>query len=311
MRNNNWLNKFLNVYWLRPENAIWRANNCKAIQDFDFVQPSLDLSCGDGVFNFMLAGGEFNTEFDIFGATDDLDNFFENKDIYNSTHDQYNPSISTRPNYQITVGTDWKQSLLDKANALNFYDELVKHDNNELLPFEDNRFKTVFSNSVYWIDNVELHLDEISRVLDSHNGQAILILKTKHVREFLQNLWSEWRETVGEELINMIDRGRSGHYAHVYTDEGWTQRLNDAGLNVVERRTTATQFHGRMWDVGLRPISPHLIKMAYSLPVDERQQIKQEWMDTWQRLLEPFNSPTFDIKDRPPAEIAYIVETNR
>jgi len=261
------------------------------------------------VFSFLLAGGDFSTDFDIFGATENLDEFFENEDIYNATHDDYNPTISTRPDYRISIGTDWKQSLLDKASALDFYDELIEHDNNEPLPFEDDRFQTIFSNSVYWVDNLDLHLSEISRVLNSDGGRAILILKTEHVREFLQNLWSDWEGVLGNELIEMIDRGRSEHYSHVYTDDGWTQQLEDAGLNVLERRTTATQFHGRMWDIGLRPISPHLIKMAYSLPVDERKQIKEEWMGTWRNLLEPFNEPDFDIADRPPAEIAYVVES--
>lgn len=309
MDNSNWLDKFLNIYWLRPENAVWRANNCSALENIDFIEPSLDLSCGDGVFSFLLAGGDFHTEFDIFGATDNLDQFFENEDIYNATHEDYNPDIKSRPDYKITVGTDWKSSLLEKADTLDFYRKLVEHDNNEPLPFEDDQFKTVFSNSVYWVDNLDTHLSEIARVTDNDKGKAVLILKTENIRNHLQDLWSNWEDKLGNELIEMIDRGRSEHYSHVFDDEGWTQKLEEAGFRVVERRATATQFHGRMWDIGLRPISPHLIKMAYSLPKAERKQIKEEWMETWHRLLQPFNSPTFDVKNRPPVEIAYIVET--
>ena len=305
-----WLRNFLNIYWLRPENAVWRANNCKSLQDIDIRQPSLDLSCGDGVFSFLLAGGEFGIDFDIFGSTDNLDKFFDNEDIYNATHSEYDPNVRKRPDYTITVGTDWKQSLLDKADTLDFYEELIEHDNNQPLPFEDNRFKTVFTNSAYWVDNIETHLSEIARVTDSDSGQAILILKTKHVKKFLNDLRLNWQDTVGEELIDMLDRGRSEHYSHVYTDEGWTQRLQDAGFRICERRPTATQFHGQMWDIGLRPISPHLIKMAYSLPREKRCAIKKEWIDTWIRLLEPFHDPQFDVRDREPVEIAYIVEPN-
>lgn len=256
----------------------------------------------------LSGGGNFDTEFDIFGATQNLDKFFDNEDIYNATHDNYNPQITDRPEYQITVGTDWKQSLLDKAEALDFYDELIVHDNNDPLPFESNRFETVFSNSAYWIDNVDLHLSEIARVTDSNDGQAILILKTQHIRRFLNFLYDEWVDEIGNEVIEMIDRGRSDHYSRIYTDEGWTQQLEDAGLEILERRPTATQFHDRMWDIGLRPISHHLIKMAYSLPVEERQSIKEEWMETWYRLLKPFHNPEFDICSREPVEIAYLVK---
>jgi hypothetical protein len=62
----NWLRDLLNVYWLRPENALWRALNCKALEEVTFTSPSLELSCGDGVFRFLLAGGDFDTSFDVF-----------------------------------------------------------------------------------------------------------------------------------------------------------------------------------------------------------------------------------------------------
>jgi len=308
MTGQDWLEKFLNVYWLRPENAVWRANNCIALEDIEFREPSLDLSCGDGVFSFLLAGGDFAADFDIFGATDNLDEFFDNVDIYNATSEKYDPRVVSEPDYNITVGTDWKQSLLDKAETLSFYDQLVQHDNNEPLPFDDDRFETVFSNSVYWVENLETHLEEIACVTDSDSGRAVLVLKTSHIWNFLETLWDDWEDAVGPDLIEMIDRGRSDHYAHLYDDEGWTERLNDAGLSVVERRITATQLHGRLWDIGLRPISPLLIRMAYSLPTERRTAIKRDWIDLWARLLEPFNLPEFDVRDRPPVEIAYVVE---
>lgn len=304
-----WLEKFLNIYWLRPENALWRASSCKVFEDLDFEQPSLDLSCGDGVFSFLLAGGDFGTEFDIFGATDNLDKFFQNKDIYNATTDDYDPVVTERPSRRMTVGTDWKQALLDKADALDFYEDLQQHDNNEPLPFADDRFQTIFSNSVYWVENVDLHLEEIARVL-ADNGQAHLVLKNTHVRDFLTNLWDQWENELGGELIQMIDRGRSDHYAHLYSPDGWKEKLEDAGLNVVQQQPTVTQAHCRMWDIGLRPISPYLIRMAYSMSSDQRVNLKKDWIETWHKMLEPFYTPRWDYIDRPAPEIVYTVSPN-
>jgi len=300
-----WLDRFLNVYWLRPENALWRATTCGVLTDIDYEKPSLDLSCGDGVYSFIQAGGVFSTEFDIFGAVDNLEQFFENADIYNATSEQYDPQIVKRPAHTISVGTDWKPALLDKAAELDFYDELVEHDNNDPLPFEDDHFRTVFSNSVYWVENIDLHLREIKRVTHPE-GKAILVLKTDDVTNFLETLW-EYESILGSDLIETLDRGRSKNKKHLHDDSGWTQRLHDAGLEVIERRPTVTQFHGQMWDIGLRPISPHLIEMAYSLPPERRRAIKEDWLNTWERLLKPFSEPDFDIKDRPPVEIAYVV----
>lgn len=50
------LKNFLNAYWLRPETAMWRALDAISMNDFEFLSPSLDLGCGDGVFSFLRGG---------------------------------------------------------------------------------------------------------------------------------------------------------------------------------------------------------------------------------------------------------------
>lgn len=303
-----WLEEFLNVYWLRPENAIWRTLNCHAMQDIDFKEPSLDLSCGDGVFSFLRAGGKFGTDFDIFQGTDYLDNFFDNKDIYNSIPDNYDPKIEKEPEYQITVGTDWKEALLEKADRLNLYKELKQHDNNEPLPFEDDRFRTIFTNSAYWIENIDLHLSEINRILHPE-GKAILVLKTPTIHHFLETLEATHGEQLGTEFIDILDRGRRNNKQHLHNREGWTNKLEDAGFDTVDCRTSVTSLHAAMWDVGLRPISPHLIEMAYSLDEQRRVEIKRDWLETWEELLSPFCDTSLALDQQPEApELIFVVE---
>ena len=307
-RDQNWLNEFLNVYWLRPENALWRTLNCYSIQDVSFNEPSLDLSCVDGIFSFLRAGGRFDTDFDIFQGTDYLDNFFENEDIYNSVPDDYDPTILEEPEYKITVGTDWKKALLKKAERLDFYRELKQHDNNDPLPFEDNRFQTVFTNSAYWIENIDLHLSEVKRVLHPE-GKAIFVLKTPAVHHFLETLEQNWGDQLGTDLIDLLDRGRKNNKQHLYDRKGWTKKLGNAGFETVDCRTSVTSLHAAMWDIGLRPVSPHLIKMAYSLPQEQRVEIKRDWINTWQRLLSSFCDPSLNLsRQQKPPELIFVVE---
>jgi SAM-dependent methyltransferase len=302
------LKQFLNVYWLRPENALWRALNCYAIRDVEFDEPSLDLSCGDGIFSFLRAGGKFDTDFDIFQGTDYLDSFFENEDIYNSVPDGYSPTVTKEPEYQVTVGTDWKEALLEKADRLDMYRELKQHDNNNPLPFEDDRFKTIFSNSAYWIENIDLHLSEINRVLHP-DGKAILVLKTPAVHQFLETLQADYGELLGDELIDILDRGRRNNKQHLHDREGWTNKLQEAGFDVVDCRTSVTSLHAGLWDIGLRPVSPHLIKMAYSLEQERRTEIKEDWLDTWWDLLKPICDTSVGLDQHgDPPELIYILE---
>jgi SAM-dependent methyltransferase len=276
------------------------------MKDLEFREPSMDLSCGDGLFSFLMAGGKLDPKFDIFHATDNLDDFFDNADIYNATTETYSPPVKKHPERSITVGTDWKQDLLDKAAELDFYDELVEHDNNDPLPFDDDRFMTVFSNSAYWVENIDLHLSEIARVTDPE-GRVYLQLKLSHITDWLETLWDDYEDFIGGEVIEMIDRGRSDNKKHLHTDTGWHELLESAGLEVVESRTTATQLHSRMWDIGLRPISPYLIRMANGLPPEERNSVKADWVDTFEKMLSPFTSPTVDYRERPPAEKVYVL----
>lgn len=76
------LNQLLNVFWLRPETALWREIDIRAMQSFSFKSPSLDIGCGDGIFSFIRAGGKFSSEFDAFQAMSGLDKFFEKVDVF-------------------------------------------------------------------------------------------------------------------------------------------------------------------------------------------------------------------------------------
>jgi len=310
MAERNWLREFLNVYWLRPENAIWRALNCKALEDVEFSEPSLDLSCGDGIFSFIAAGGEFERTFDIFEGTGSLEEFYDDADIYDAAPDSYQPEIRRRPDYTISVGTDWKPNLLAKADELDFYDELIEHDNNDPLPFDDDEFETVFSNSAYWVDEIDRHLREIERVL-APGGQAVLVLKTSDVHNFLDYVETNWEDQLGTDLIEMIDRGRRANKSHLHDEAGWTQQLENAGFDVVDKHYSVSWWHASMWDVGLRPVSPHLIRMASFLPPNERRQIKEDWIETWESLLDPFNEIGFDMgRDTSAPEIVYVLESS-
>jgi hypothetical protein len=78
----------------------------------------VDLSCGDGLFSFLLAGGDFDITFDKFQGTAELNKYYENEDIYDAAPDRYDPDISQRPDYTVTVGTDWKPLQLGKSKRI-------------------------------------------------------------------------------------------------------------------------------------------------------------------------------------------------
>jgi hypothetical protein len=101
------LESFLNVFWLRPETALWRTIDVLAMDSFAFDSPSLDLGCGDAIFSFIRAGGEFEPTFDIFQSVTEIERYFENVDIYSYFDEKKVCPIVTRARrYKIKVALD-------------------------------------------------------------------------------------------------------------------------------------------------------------------------------------------------------------
>ncbi len=299
------LRKYLSCYWLRPENAFWMTLRSEALGNTELPRPSIDLSCGDGIFSFIHAGGEVDFEFDVFCSVGRLEAVTnDHADMFDHTDASYGPPVR-RSAHSISCGTDWKQNLLDKAKKLDLYDELILHDSNERLPFENESYQTVHCNSAYWVKNIDSFLAEIQRILQP-DGRAYLSVKLDCMREYtLQPL----RSSLGDRFLEIIGRGRFETWPSVGSAEDWLRRFERANLDVVEAKPFITRTHAQIWDVGLRPIAPMLVKMANGLRPENRAAIKREWVELFMDLLTPICRADFDLftTSSEPAEILYVL----
>ena len=68
-------------------------------------------------------------------------------------------------------------------------------------------------------------------------------------------------------------------------------------------------MHAHIWDVGLRPIAPLLVKMTQALSPETRASIKREWVDLMIELLEPLCAADLNLFSATddPAEIQYVL----
>ena len=285
---NPYLSTLLEYFWLRPETAVWRAFDCAALRDEKFVAPILDLGCGDGAFSFLRAGGRYSLEYDFASQAGDLDQFYSNKDIY----DHFDPSkagnvVKSKPGYQIDIGFDHKQALLDKAALTGFYKRTVEGDANTELPFETASIATVYSNIIYWLDNYPTTLREIARVLKP-NGKCIVQVPSENFRafSFYQRLFVKTRDPKWE-WLKLLDRGRSDNIKNCKSEHEWTADFEAAGLKVESCDAYLPKLIVEAWDIGLRPISPMLIEMADALTPEKRSAIKQKWVANLLPMLRP------------------------
>ena len=278
------LKKYLQLYWLRPENGLLATFKSKAIENFPINSPSLDISCGDGLFMFLHLGGTFDFDFDYFKNTS-AKQFSHEKfiDIYDSYDETYSVPITNMPNQKIDFGTDWKQTLLDKSSKLNLFNTLKIHDNNKKpLPFPDNHFKLIHSNSIYWIEKPEILLSEIRRIL-ADDGIAILeVMTPQHFTTF------DKLSLFSNKAIEILDRKRRETMPGLKNYEEWKKIIENEGFIIEETKNVyPDKFVIDFWNIGLRPISHLLIQMSENLTQENRKNIKKEWVDIFFELFKP------------------------
>lgn len=93
-----------------------------ALHDIQFISPIVDVGCGDGLFTLTRAGGILSPEYDMYIQVRELDSFFDKVDVYNHFDESaLAPVVQRKPAYQIDLGLDIKEALLNKALLLGCY----------------------------------------------------------------------------------------------------------------------------------------------------------------------------------------------
>jgi len=300
------LRRFLEAYWLRPENALWMALRSEALVRVAFTRPSIDLGCGDGVFSFLHFGGVFDPAFDVFTAVDHLDRVRDaHADMFDSGADRYRPRIISRPADAIDLGSDCKPAMLAKAAKLDFYARLVEHDNNNPLPFDDASFAIVYCNAAYWVREIDRFLAELGRITQP-DGRVVLQVKLDAMRRYTLEAH---RHVLGDRFLDIIGRGRVDCWPTLADRSTWEGRFVQAGFSILEVTPFVTRTHAHLWDIGLRPIAPQLVRMANALSPATRAEIKRDWVDLFCELLSPLCDPALDLftGHDEPAEIQYVL----
>ncbi|MEX0501975.1 methyltransferase domain-containing protein [Alphaproteobacteria bacterium LSUCC0719] len=292
------LKSFLSYFWLRPENALTQTNRALSLQKY-LVQETdcaIDISCGDGVFSYICHGGILSPTDDMFQSikidkprTADFDHF----DHFEEDSHTINPL--SKPHNFFHTGIDWKSTMLKKAGVLGAYTDLVLHDNNNKLKFQDDTFTYVYSNSIYWVDKIKEHATDIVRVCNS-DGLILLHVKT---RAMLLHTAAVYAPELGKNFADVIDAGRLNSYKGLLDLDQYIDMFRSVpGVYVEDVIPVYNGATARIWDIGLRPLFKPLFSMTRKIPKDELSEIKEEWVDTLHNLLQDtLHTPAKNIKD--------------
>ncbi len=283
-----YLEKLLNLYWLRPEVALWRTFDCTLMEKYQILQPSLEMGTGDGVLSYILAGGNFHHDFDVYRLVEKTDNFTKGEDIYNtiSNHKPILISNKNKLRHRYTVGIDYKRNMLKKALLIpDFYKTLLQYNLNKPLPFKSESFQTVFSNIIYWLEDLDVVFFSAYNILRK-NGRMYIFVPNVN---FKQLTWILYQENNYRDYsyLNYINRGYNSLFKHCYSKEKWINIFERNGFNIIDHRQYLSKIIMEIWSVGTRPVSHLLINMSNKLDDKNRITVKSEWINYFYEFFTP------------------------
>lgn len=302
------LRAYLEAYWLRPENALWMSLRSAALTTVPPRGSAIDVGCGDGIFSFLHLGGRFDPSFDVFTACGNLSRVRnQHADMFDVAADDYAPAITAHPQRTLDAGLDLKLNLLNKAATLGVYNALVQHDGNRALPIADDSFDWVYCNASYWIADVEPFLAELGRICRP-GGKIVLQVKLESIRDCTLAPLSNM---LGEKFLDIIGRGRFDCWPSLADRREWESRFARAGLEIGDATPIVSSDHARLWDVGLRPIAPMLVRMAQRIDEETRYSVKRDWIELFMDLLTPLATSDLNLTNQAvaPPEIQYVLTT--
>ena len=304
----------LSVLWLRPESAMWYGYMLTLAEKYlgEVESPSLDFGCMDGVNSFILMGGKFDDQFDVYNEVQwDKDSHKRstlNNDYFDIFNDSESVLIERVPTKKFDLGIDWKDSHISKCERLGLYNDLQKIDvESPLFNAPDNYFSSIWAPNIYWMRNLEPIIAELSRVL-SVDGKIVTIGPGPMQTEYM---FYKYANPDNEEWLRNLDRGRyENSKASGKSLEEWTILFEANGLRIERYETFIPEIVAKAYDIGFRPIFPVFMNMYETLKTnspDDFKELKKQWIDTVYDLISPLCESNWMDAKYPHAKNAWFI----
>ena len=271
------LEEFAYMEWLRPEVVVWHSIAEKLIGDeLKNSEKIMEIGIGNGFFTFMALGGKFEKSFDHYFAVD-LNKKDDNGDIYDCPSKvDLSQFINFFPIKKLQIALDIKQSTLDQVKLLELSLEHICQDANQNISFEN--IQTIYTNCIYWLKDTIFQLNRWCDKLPT-NSKIILVFPNSSFYSYCRSYKQD------SKMWRLLNRGRADTLMWSMDFIDFEKEINKIGFRVIDYKRYLSKLTLQIDDIGLRPISPHLIKMANSLSPELRFEIKLDWVSSIMPIL--------------------------
>ena len=227
------LKEYLNLYWLRPESALYCTLLAKNLpQDYLKDRVSADINCGDGLLTFIANGGKIDENFNLYKTVNR-----DKKDIYDYFDDSaYSPKVLQQPKNRYDFGIDINKNMLYKAKKVGVFKNLIQYvgkkdldehsyqlieiDHSKKIElYEKLDLVTIFS-SIYMYKDVDLALKKVNSLLKK-DGIFLVNIKTDKFLKFYQDLVANYPK----KFADFIERDMRVAYPSLLCEAKWEKNL--------------------------------------------------------------------------------------
>ena len=134
----------------------------------------------------------------------------------------------------------------------------------------DKKYDFIYSNILYWLKNPYKKLITISKLL-TNNGVFLFSVPNENYLKYCQSYSKKGK------MWNLINRGRKNTMQKIFPQKSFEIFLKKNNFKILNKEKMLSSKTLKIWDFGLRPISPFLIEMSNSLDDKLRRKIKKEW----------------------------------
>jgi hypothetical protein len=266
--------QYLNVYFLKPFDAVNDTLTASLLLRLDWDDEYLELGSGDGIFSFIMHGGQLPLSFDRYLLTDTK----LTADIYDH-HISGIISVTNIPDSPIPYcSIDRKLSHLHKINEIGYSRSAVLS-GYEKLPIADSTVHSVFCYTPHGLEDHGDAIREAARIMCLGARLRILVYDKEFSHDFISYRLSKILPGKLGEYFKQIDGGRYAEITSMSrTKEEWNQLFSDLGFSVTNVQSGLSGLAWRAYDIQTRPILKSLINLFNSASGISRIIVKTIWM---------------------------------
>lgn len=173
---------------------------------------------------------------------------------------------------------DLKKNLLNVAQQLNVAKKLIAYDCNKDFKINE-KYSFIYSSIIYWLKNPKKSILKVSNLLKK-DGIFMFTIPNQNYFKYCKSYSKSGK------FWNLINRGRKNTLQSTIVEQEFEKWLKRSNFDIVNKHKLLSEKTLNVWDFGLRPISPYLIKLTNIISSKTRFEVKKDWCNNLYPIVE-------------------------